>query len=57
LKKTLSELQQSYDLIVAQEKLVSLGTMVAGIAHEINNPVQAIKFSVEALKLNIIDIK
>jgi len=57
LKKTLSELQQSYDLIVAQEKLVSLGTMVAGIAHEINNPVQAIKFSVEALKLNITDIK
>jgi len=57
LKKTLSELQQSYDLIVAQEKLVSLGTMVAGITHEINNPVQAIKFSVEALKLNITDIK
>ncbi len=39
--------------VIKQEKLVSLGTMVAGIAHEINNPSQAIGFSMEGLKLNL----
>lgn len=38
--------------IIKQEKLASLGTMVAGIAHEINNPAQAIRFSMEGLRMN-----
>ncbi len=38
LKNTLSNLQASQDQIIAQEKLASLGTLAAGIAHEIKNP-------------------
>ena len=57
LKKTLDELYQSQEIIIKQEKLASLGTMLAGIAHEINNPAQAIKFSLDALDLNIKDIQ
>lgn len=54
---TLEELNQSQELIVQQEKLVSLGTMIAGIAHEINNPTQAIKFSLQGLEYNLNDLK
>jgi len=57
LQSAFRNLQQSQDIIIKQEKLASLGTMVAGIAHEINNPTQAIKFSIESLGLNIKDIK
>jgi len=52
-KKAENALRESQSQIIRQEKLVSLGTMVAGIAHEINNPAQAISFSMEGLKMNI----
>lgn len=56
LKKAYQELQQSQEIVIRQEKLASLGTMIAGIAHEINNPAQAIEFSLTGLQLNIDDI-
>ncbi|AGP38366.1 hypothetical protein BE04_41355 [Sorangium cellulosum] len=38
LSKTLTRLKATQDQIIAQEKLASLGTLTAGIAHELLNP-------------------
>ena len=43
LEKTLQDLKVAQDQIVASEKLASLGTIAAGIAHEIKNPLNLIK--------------
>ncbi|PHM08599.1 sensor histidine kinase [Nostoc sp. 'Peltigera malacea cyanobiont' DB3992] len=42
LKTALSELQRTQAQVVQSEKMSSLGQLVAGIAHEINNPVNFI---------------
>lgn len=42
LKQTLTQLKQTQSQLIQSEKMSSLGLMVAGIAHEINNPVSFI---------------
>jgi two-component system, NtrC family, sensor kinase len=42
LESTLKELQQTQAQMIQSEKMSSLGQLVAGIAHEINNPVSFI---------------
>ena len=43
LKKTLQELNETQLQLINSEKMASLGQLIAGVAHEINTPVAAIK--------------
>ena len=38
LEATLTQLEQTQELLVEQERLASLGSLMAGIAHELKNP-------------------
>src|SRR5690606_10802359 len=50
LAETLDKLTRAQAQLVRSEKLASIGQLVAGIAHEINNPVNAIVNTVGPLE-------
>ena len=56
LAKTLQELQDTQLQLIQTEKMSSLGEMVAGIAHEINNPISFVQGNLEPLNEYLSDL-
>ncbi|TGL34624.1 PAS domain S-box protein [Leptospira koniambonensis] len=50
LESTLEYLQKTQNQLIVSEKMASLGQLVAGIAHEINNPIGVIRAANESVK-------
>lgn len=57
LNTTLGKLKNTQSKLVSSEKMASLGQLTAGIAHEINNPVNFISGNIGPLTRDIEDIK
>ncbi|MEL6632639.1 MAG: ATP-binding protein [Bacteroidota bacterium] len=57
LEDALGKLQAAQTQLVESEKMASLGQLTAGIAHEINNPINYIKGNISPLKRDFTDIK
>lgn len=53
LERTLKELQEAETHLVESEKMASLGQLTAGIAHEINNPINFVSSNVSPLKRDV----
>ncbi|MBN1925112.1 MAG: DUF4154 domain-containing protein [Prolixibacteraceae bacterium] len=56
LYETIKRLSETQSQLVASEKMASLGVLTAGIAHEINNPVNFIYTGINSLKKDIEDL-
>ena len=56
LNETLEELKDAQTQLVEAEKMASLGQLTAGIAHEINNPINFVKSNIKPLTLDIDDV-
>lgn len=53
LNKTLENLKETQTQLVESEKMASLGQLTAGIAHEINNPINFVTSNINPLKRDI----
>lgn len=57
LEKAYKDLQETQTQLVSSEKMASLGQLTAGIAHEINNPINFVVSSITPLRRDIADMK
>ena len=56
LNGALDHLKATQSQLVESEKMASLGVLTAGIAHEINNPINFVKSNIKPLQLDIRDL-
>jgi signal transduction histidine kinase len=56
LNEALNNLKDTQTQLVEAEKMASLGQLTAGIAHEVNNPINFVKSNINPLRLDIKDI-
>ncbi|MGD1847599.1 MAG: ATP-binding protein, partial [Salibacteraceae bacterium] len=56
LNATLDKLTKTQTKLVASEKMASLGQLTAGVAHEINNPINFVSGNVQPLKRDLNDL-
>ncbi|MBK5209244.1 MAG: hypothetical protein JJE44_07045 [Flavobacteriaceae bacterium] len=57
LEKTYTELQNAQESLMQSEKVAAIGTLSAGIAHEINNPIAGIQNCLKRISDNPDNIK
>jgi len=48
LKKALEEKEKTQDLLIRSESLAAVGALVAGVAHELNNPIASVSSLVQS---------
>ncbi len=56
LSATIENLQSTQTKLIETEKMASLGQLTAGIAHEINNPINFVGSNVKPLRLDFLEI-
>jgi two-component system, NtrC family, sensor kinase len=56
LKSTVENLKATQDQLIQAEKMASLGELTAGIAHEINNPINFVSANIQPLKDDLADV-
>ncbi|MBL4707214.1 MAG: response regulator [Flavobacteriales bacterium] len=56
LEEAMQKLRATQNQLIQSEKMVSLGVLSAGIAHEINNPINFVSTGAAGIKLDLIDL-
>src|ERR1700744_3248667 len=56
LSSTIEDLKSAQIKLVETEKMASLGQLTAGVAHEINNPINFVSSNVKPLRLDFLEI-